>query len=78
MPALSVFVSSPANNFSASPSFAFENWYASDVLSTERGNFPNEVCAYFESSAYAKAVNPAKVSGFYFLFSPSSAIFKYI
>lgn len=78
MPALSVFVNSPRKSLAASSLFAFGNWYASAVLSTDSGSLPNEVCAYFESKAYARAVRPAKVSGFDFFLSPSSAILKYL
>ena len=57
-PALSVFVNSPIKSLAPSSRFAFGKLYAAAVYSVERGNFPNDVWAYLESNAWAKAVKP--------------------
>jgi len=37
---------------------ALGTWYIGACLSFERGNLPNDVCAYFESRACDRAVRP--------------------
>jgi len=48
------------NNLAPLSRGAYGTRYAAEVLSTERGNLPNEVCAYFESKAWANAVKPKR------------------
>jgi len=57
-PALLVLVSSPMKIFSPSSLLAYGNPNAGYVFSTDKGNFPNDVRACLESSAWASAVNP--------------------
>lgn len=60
LPALFNLVSSPINTLALSSLFAYEKPNTGYDFSSDKGNFPNDVLAYFESNAIANALRPSK------------------